>query len=339
MRIAYFVHGRGRGHASRSRSIVARLRANGHEVSLFGGGDAADVLGADPSWHDIGVTRLRPTKMLEIARRLDAVDALVSPETRVVVSDGDLTGLLFARRRALPSCSVSHGISFSVLELPDDLPWKPLARERLKALPHLLLGTTFVAVHFLPTRSLRVDSFVARPDEAIASPRRDAGSRGKRVLGPSEVVAYFRDDNGAPIVNAFAARGHRVTVFAKSIGDLASGVQVFEPGVPEYAEHFRRANWVVGSTGSNLLSECVYANKPMLALADEGDSEQVLNAIWAERAGVAQHATFAESAPAVVERFEAWVDGYRPSGQLLRDSLEEVSSVVLREVERLAPRG
>ena len=44
MRIAYFVHGNGRGHAMRAREIVPAMRERGHAVTLYAGGDAAPIL-------------------------------------------------------------------------------------------------------------------------------------------------------------------------------------------------------------------------------------------------------------------------------------------------------
>jgi len=43
IRIAYFVHGRGKGHAIRARAVVGGLRG-GYEVRLFCAGEAWDAL-------------------------------------------------------------------------------------------------------------------------------------------------------------------------------------------------------------------------------------------------------------------------------------------------------
>ncbi|MCA9706868.1 MAG: hypothetical protein KDK70_13530 [Myxococcales bacterium] len=69
-RIHYYVHGRGRGHATRSRAVIDRLRAAGHEVVTFAGADALPLL------RDHGPTRpvrsLLPQDGRGLPRRLGA---------------------------------------------------------------------------------------------------------------------------------------------------------------------------------------------------------------------------------------------------------------------------
>ena len=70
--IHYYVHGRGRGHATRSLAVVETLRAAGHHVSVFAGQGAAPFFERDPDL--LAVDSLMPGDGLQtfgkLARRL-----------------------------------------------------------------------------------------------------------------------------------------------------------------------------------------------------------------------------------------------------------------------------
>lgn len=270
-RADYFVHGRGRGHASRAAAVLGALCAHGYEVTLHTGGDALDVLQtADVALRARSPLRRGPTSPLWLLKRsLRDLSRLRTHPPDLVVSDGDQAAVLSARALDVPTVAIGHDLIFDPrVQLPP-LPRSALYAQRLNALP-MRAARRSVAVHFLPAASNDSRLLVARPDCSLEVP-----SRGDAGGGP--VLCYFRDRNGLDLARNIAAAGRDALVF----GDVARR----EPRLtvqPFSREAFARALStccaVVGSSGSNLLAECVFLGKPVLATYRRGDAEQALNA-------------------------------------------------------------
>ena len=92
--VAYFVHGRGRGHAARALTITAELGRRGVRVVLFTGGDALDLLAGEPSRE---LVRVEPV--------LPGVSALRSFPRRLRGDLGRLSALSPARGSVASACS------------------------------------------------------------------------------------------------------------------------------------------------------------------------------------------------------------------------------------------
>lgn len=276
---AHFVHGRGRGHASRARTLVAHLRGRGHRVVVFAGGDALDLLGDDPELVASAPVLPGPSAMWTLPRRIAADRrALAALQPAAVVSDGDAPSIRAARGLGLATVAVGHDQVFLRCALPPGLPG--LARAHERAIAGLTSGRAgvAVAVHFLPIAAADPRTLVARPDPApgLQGPVGDDGS----------VIAYLRDGEDAGLFAALRARGRRVICFGR-LRAPPPGVEVRAFDGDAFAAALRGCHAVVATAGSNLLAECVQLHKPMLALHGRGDHEQRLNALLAARAGVA----------------------------------------------------
>ena len=293
-RIAYFVHGRGRGHASRAVSIVPALRAAGHEVVTFGGGQAADLLADEPGHRDApplspgwaGV-RAAPLRLLDDLRALRAL----GPD--VIVTDGDMPSAVAARVLRRPTVAIGHDLVFSRCRLPPGLPMALVRAERLSSLV-VSQADVAVAVHFLPIAAARPRTRVARP--ALRPELAGATTRGEHL------VAYFRDRNGDDAVRRAARLGAHVVCFGQDLAGVP-GVEARPFDRDGFAAALRSARGVIASAGSNVLAECVLLGKPVLALHHAGEAEQALNAHLAAAAGVAVAASFEALDDATVARF------------------------------------
>lgn len=325
--IAYFVHGRGRGHASRSRPVVRLLRERGYDVTVFGGGHGQILLLGLSDWRPRtpifpGVAHLAqvPSRVVADLRDLRAL----APD--LVVSDGDMPSLVAARALGLPTVSVGHGLVFTVSVLPPDLPLRPLIYERANSFMATWLGDRSVAVHFLPAEPSVDTARMARPDvptEMNSAPRDDGF-----------VLSYFRDANGARFVHRALQLGLRVICFG-DLDALPDGVQRRPFDRADFIDHLVRARGVMASAGSNVLAECVQLAKPLLALYKPNDAEQHLNAILAERAGVAMGGCFDDDPSRVVD---SWLERL-VAGNFKRVELTDVmppcSEVVVETIEDL----
>ncbi len=268
--ILYALHGRGRGHASRSLPVVRQLRANGWEVVVQGGGDALDL--AAPSDGLVPADPVRPGVFMpfDTGRRLwSDHQRLLAAD--LVISDGDLPTALAAKRRGTPCLLVGHDLVFSRCRLPPGMPRWALVKQRLNAWHgEPLWRTPAIAVHFLPILPRTPDTRVARP-ATPSWPDDPAPTPSHRL------VAYTRDGDGAELLRAAAERGWPIDWFGP--GARAMPGVVPHPFAREsFMRHLRSASGVIGSAGSNLLAECVFAGCPVFAVHDERDAEQALNA-------------------------------------------------------------
>ena len=202
MRIAYFVHGRGRGHASRAQTIVPALTEDGHDLRLFAGDQAIDLL-AGLSVAAINSVKpgLRGTLLIPGRLGHDRAE-LKKSKPDLVISDGDAPSLVAARSLGIPTLAIGHDLVFTGCQLPSDLPTGALRAERRSALFASRLGTRGVAVHFLPIQPARSEIVCARPSlrqELSGTPPSSVGG----------IVSYFRDRNGRHCVSLAASSALR----------------------------------------------------------------------------------------------------------------------------------
>jgi UDP:flavonoid glycosyltransferase YjiC (YdhE family) len=174
--VAYYVHGRGRGHATRALTIVPALRAAGHDVVVHSGADALEVLHPMERPVDVGVVPRGPLAPFHIASRaVGARGGLATLRPDVVVSDGDAPSMHAARSLGIPCLAVGHGLIFGHVVLPSGLPRARIALERINVASSSWLAQRRVAVHFLPDRILgrtcpkRREVSTSRPTCGMAS--------------------------------------------------------------------------------------------------------------------------------------------------------------------------
>lgn len=276
-RIEYYVHGHGRGHASRAASIVPRLRDEGHEVRVHAGGDAGDLLHGVEAREPVLPGWRVPWQLA--SRTAGDLYAFGRRRPDLVVSDGDQAAIAAAWMRGVPSIAVGHDLVFTSCRLPPVLPTTSRWYQRVNASIPTALPTARVAVHFLPVEPMTPDVYVARPDLPLDL-RGDISDEGF-------VLGYFYDRRGKAVVHALARAGLPVEAYG-AVGD--DGEQRFER--EGFRDKLRRCAAVASSAGSNVLAECVLLGKPVLAVYDRGHHEQALNAALVERAGVGISAAY-----------------------------------------------
>lgn len=300
MRIAYFVHGNGRGHATRARSLVPALRAHGHDVCVYAGGDAIAVLGDLPF---VEVDPVIPGPRL--ARRLAAHffsdrRRLIALRPDVVVSDGDAPSIHAAASLRIPSIAIGHGLILAHCRLPIALPFQVRVREALSAASASWLSNRIVVVHWGVIETLDPRAVVARPD-----PRPDLFEGD--ALHSDAIIVYGGQANLSAYVRELHARGHRLVVFGRA-ANVPEGVVTEQPDVARFAASLRGCRGIVGTAGSNLVTEAGMLGRPLLAIAPKHMIEQQINARLAERDGFAIAAAAEQIDAAAIQRFEELVE-------------------------------
>jgi hypothetical protein len=253
-------------------------------VHAFAGRDAYPMLRDAIACEE--VESLPPRPKLEpralLARRVGkAVAAIRRQRAQLVISDGDLPAVIAARLARRPVIAVGHGLTFSRCKRPPWLPKAPWWREAVKAAASSPGASHYVPVNFVSLQPRGAKTTLARP--AIdPSLRRDAKA--------GATVCYFRD--GAPeVLRLLVELGREPIVFAAHDPGI-DGVTWHAPDRAAFIEALSRARIVVGSAGSQLVSECAALGIPVFALHGRHDDEQWLNAIMVREAGLGDGCAF-----------------------------------------------
>ena len=329
IRIAYFVHGRGKGHAIRTRAIMEALGGR-VDVQLFCAGEAWDVLhdlpGAEP------IVPCMPGKgMVRSFRLRFRTDRKRFRHWRpyLVVSDGDGPSVNAAKTLGIPVVAVGHGLILHHTRLPEALPLHSHVREALNVASSSWPACRRVAVHFAPAEPRTKGTLVARPDLR--------NNVDPDLSRQDFILAYFRDGNGTAVLEQLAARGHRVRLFGEP-RSVPRGVDLVAPDVDAFGEALSRCRSVVGSAGNHLPAECAMLGIPMLALHRERDPEHKLNGRLIEAAGIGVAAAVERCDQDVIRRFEAEFDKPREELAARTRAMPPASAVVPQAIDELCHR-
>ncbi len=352
MRIAYGVHGYGRGHATRALTLLPELTRR-HEVQVFAGGDAyAALAGAHP------VTRIphlryvytRPGKLSVVqtlARATPAyldlklsghgvrmvMEALRQFEPDVVLSDSDAWTLRAGRRLGVPRISFDHyGI---MVYCRPPLPWWPRLLCRLE--------------------SVAYRSLMGKPDRVIVSSFYDAPPRrpGVAVVGSmlrpvvreceategEHLLVYFSSGplHFTPKVEAaLHTLDMPVLVYNKTRAGTDGNVTFRLLDNVTFVQDMASARAVFATAGNQLVGEAMHFGKPLLLLP-EHSLEQHVNAEIVEHLGAGRQTSDRGFSEAVLHAFIANLAAYAEgSRQHARDGVADALAAVDRFLEELA---
>lgn len=318
MKIAYGVHGYGRGHAARALAVLPEL-VRRHEVRVLAGDDAYHALEADYDVVRIPVLRYSLDKkgkrsaLRTIGRSIPAVldlklrgpitemvcDVLRELAPDVVISDTEAWTHRAAATVGLPRIGFDH---FAVLAECD---WPMSWWDRR------LCGFEVRAYRGLMGRPQRcvIASFYAPP----------VRRKGVRVVGPvlrrevldaqttrgEFLLVYLSngDHHFTPKVEAaLAGAGLPVVVYGTSRCGGEGGLQ-FKPISNEtFVADLAACRAVFSTAGNQLISEAVHLQKPMLVMPEDS-LEQRLNAETIERLQFGLHVRRQGLTGAIVRRF------------------------------------
>lgn len=326
MRIAYGVMGYGRGHAMRTLSVLPAL-AEEHEITVFAGGDAYEVLAPlhptvrIPSlgyaYDDHGDHSLLRTLARNFAPVGDlllhgAGSALVEREFRqrgieLVISDSEAWCHRAAQNLKLPRISFDHVgiIAYCKPHFPPDL-W--LTGMRDAALYRALMGE--------PDRIL-ISSFYraqpSKPTTRIVGPMlRDAVRRLQPTSGDF-LLAYFNkgEHQFLPHVErALRLLDRPVVVYGTPLRGPSDNLDFRAPSNDGFVRDLAACQAVIATAGNNLIGEALHFGKPIFTMPEPA-FEQRLNAYMVERMGIGMRADFATLTPSDIDRFLGNDDYYR----------------------------
>ncbi|MEM9692846.1 MAG: glycosyltransferase family protein [Myxococcota bacterium] len=294
--IFYGLSGDGRGHATRAQTVVEQLRQH-HRVVVYAPLDAYELLGSLYKNTDVDVRHIPGIKMcFNAQRRVDYVRTgyrtarylsgfprlmrrirkdMEREQPDLVISDFDPALPWAASGTGVPVVSLDHQHMMATSDLRQ-FPW----RLRLYA---ATVSPTVRAFAGRPAAKI-VSSFAFPPADPRHQNLHRVGVllrkdvREARPETRAHLVAYFRRFAPPGMLEALAAGPMPVMVYG--LGKQASrGALRFKAIDPRgFVEDLATSSALVSTAGNQLVGEALYLNKPVLAIPEDNNPEQSINA-------------------------------------------------------------
>lgn len=318
MRIAYGVFGYGRGHATRTASVLPDLMRR-HDVRLFAGGDAYDQLapqypvvriptlgyayGPDGKTSTWRTARQNVWHIAELVFRgpefQQVRDAVLDYRPDVVITDAEPWTHRVARHLRIPRIGFDH---FGVMVYcKPPIPFRDRVRSRrdvfiyrwLMGKPERIIVSSFY--HCKPRwPRVRVIGPLLRDEVLNAQPQRG-----------DHLLAYFNkgDYQFQPhIEQGLRQCGRPVLIYGTSRRGTDENLHFRPPSNLPFLEDMASCRAIVSTAGNQLVGEAVHLGKPMLVMP-EASVEQRLNAASLERMGLGMQARHRDFTVDTVRRF------------------------------------
>lgn len=325
MRIAYGVMGYGRGHAMRSLSVLPALAA-AHEVTVYAGGDAYEVLA--PLFPTVRIPtlgyrydargrhsllrtvsgNLAPMSDLLLhgggSARLEA--ALRERGTELVISDSEAWTHRAAQRLGLPRISFDHVgiIAWCKPHFPPEL-WLTGMRDawayrQLMGRPERVLISSFY-----PATPLD-------PATRIVGPMLRDEVRARSATRGEYLLAYFNKGQHQylpHIDDALQQLELPVVVYGTRHRGRRGNIDFRAPDNSGFVRDLAGCRAVISTAGNQLIGEAIHFGKPLLAMPEDA-FEQRLNAALIERMGIGMQVNARTLTPSHIDRFLAAEDRF-----------------------------
>ena len=352
MRIAYGVHGYGRGHAMRALAVLPELTKR-HEVLILAGGDAHNAIASTypvtriPTLRYYHDSRGKLSNYLNAKRNLPMVldlmlqgpslgmvmDALTEFRAELVVTDSEAFTHRAAGRLRIPRVSFDH-FGLLVYCRPEMSRWDRLICWGNGLMYRWLLG---------------------EPDRAIVSCFFDAPARrrGVRVVGPviREAVRQVEPTRGEHLL-VYVSQGESeyTPSIERALSALDCPVRIYgtphrgQQGNLEYKPIDNRAfiedlascRAILATTGNQLCGEVIYFGKPMMGMPI-ACLEQRLNADQIDRLGIGMKVSRSQVTAERLRTFLTREQAYAKNVQReFRDGAREAVEAIERFAAELA---
>ncbi|HSW11350.1 MAG TPA: glycosyltransferase family protein [Solimonas sp.] len=351
MRIAYGVMGYGRGHAMRTMSVLPSLMQE-HEVTVFAGGDAYDVLAPlfptvriplicyqynELGQHSIGKLIARnAAPMADLLLGGPGMEA-IEREFRdrgiqLAISDSEAWIHRTARNLGIPRISFDHVgvIAYCKPHFPPDL-WLAGMRDAIG----------YRAAMGVPERILISSFYPAEPRypgvHIVGPMMRDEVRRVKPKEG-DYLLCYFNkgEHQFLPHIDrALRLLDCPVVIYGTPYRGKVENLDFRAPSNEWFVHDLANCRAVLSTAGNGLTGEAIHFGKPLLVMPERA-FEQRLNAYMIERMGVGMRTELERLTPSDVDRFMGNYDYYRSNmGEHARDGRAEATATLHRFIDEL----
>lgn len=327
--IFYSLAGEGRGHATRVRTIVELLRSE-HRFVIFAPGDAFDMLAPLYADSEVRVIRIPGlhfeyaanrsvspwrtalgalayvAKLPELIARLERVIDRERPD--LVLTDFEPSLPRAAVRRGVPFVSLDHQhflVTSDFSYLPKTLQWRAAGLGKIVELYYQGQAATVVSSFCFPGlrpaigRTVEVGPLL-RPQ--VLDARAEHGAH---------LVVYLRKFGSERLIDALATTGREVRAYGLGAQPSRGKIHFFAIDERRFIEDLATSYALVTTAGNQLLGEALYLQKPVLALPEPNNAEQLLHGHLLANELTGEWLEFDRVSASALRRFLARVDFYR----------------------------
>jgi uncharacterized protein (TIGR00661 family) len=326
MRIAYGVHGYGRGHASRALAILPELKRQ-HEVLLLAGGDAYDLLKPEHTVVRIPTLRFYYVKKSRFSPFWSALRNF--PSLMDIELHGPGLGCV---------CATLADFAPDVV-IADADSWTHRAAKRLK-IPRIgfdHFGILAYCKHQVPLweqaglwmNSLGYQRMMGQPERVVVSSFYPAEAQrpGVTVVGPllrAEVLRTRPTDGEHLLVYLNQGRNMFTSRLRRALIEIGIPVKIYGIGerkrdenlifCPQsnlpFIEDLANCRALLSTAGNQLIGEALHLRKPVLVIPEQS-LEQRLNAAAVDRMGIGISVGIGRIGKDVIEKFLALAPQYK----------------------------
>ena len=326
--------GEGRGHATRLRTVVEALRGE-HCIRLFAPGVAfeflSDAYGTAmlDGRGDVTVTRIpglmfryrngrvsKPGTLWDAGGYLRRLNRLVTALRRemdagrpdLVISDFEPALPRAAQRAGVPTLSLDHQHFMLISDLAELPLWLRL---------HVWAMVPVVAAYCPKPVETVASSFYFPPLRRGLKNVTQIGTllrpavRDANTCDAGHIVAYLRKFGDPHVLQTLAACGRPVRVYGLGERPTEAALQFCSVSEDAFLADLASASAVVTNAGNQLVGEALYLNKPVLAIPEEGQAEQWINAHFLRAGGGGDWVRLRDFNAATLGAFLADLDRFR----------------------------
>jgi len=351
-RVFYSSCGEGRGHATRVKALVERLRFE-NQVVLFAFGEAFVMLSRAYRGSDVRVEEIPGIRFgygrgervsftrtaLSVAGYLASLESLtarlahriVSERPSLVVTDFEPALPRAARRCNVPIVSLDHQHFLTT----EDLRTLP-PRLRMQA---ALIGVV-VAAYVRGQSETIVSSFHHLPLRSGVRHVTQVGTllrpeiRSAKVTDRGHLVAYFRRAVPTRVLEAILASGVQTNVYGLGHRQDLGCLRFLEVDESAFAADLGACRALVTTAGNQIVGEATFLSKPVLALPESANFEQRINAHLLSRSGCGTWIGPEDIQPEHIEVFLRRLDWY---GANVRKQRVDGTDAAAAALERYIP--
>lgn len=346
MRIAYGVMGYGRGHAMRTASVLPALMKE-HEITVFAGGDAYEVLAPQFPTVRIPVIGYRynthgghslPRTITEnLAPMGDllfggAGMAAVECEFKargieLAISDSEAWTHRVAQKLNIPRISFDHIgiIAYCKPHFPPEL-WLSGQRDAWGYRTMMGVPERILISSFYPAEPMFPRTHIVGPMQ------RDAVLRAKPSTG-DYLMCYFNkgEHQYLPHVDrALRLLDCPVVIYGTPYRGQVENLDFRAPSNEGFVHDLAHCRAVMSTAGNQTIGEAIHLGKPVLAVPEDA-FEQRLNAHMIESMGVGMRADLRRLTPSDVDRFMGNTPWYRSN---MRDHARDGRAEAIETLHR-----
>ncbi len=325
----YSVMGEGRGHASRARSMVERLRGR-HRIVLYSSFDALEFLrdayADDP---DIEVRETSGLVFHYSENRIDLIKTIrhglamwwnlrgVVSEREVevrrdrpalVVCDFEPTVPRAAHRCGVPVMSLDHQhfmTTYDLSGLPRRLQWWAWAMGWSVWLFGIGQEKTVVSAFYRPPLRRGYKNVTQ------VGPLLRPAVRARKPSVGGHVLSYLRKSTPPRVLAMLEDSPLPVRVYGLGEHEPRGAITFHAINEQTFLDDLATADCIVAAAGNQLMGESLYFGKPILALPEQNHHEQMINAFFVHQLGGGVASTLEGVTADEFQRFLAQRETYR----------------------------